>query len=80
MEYIKNLELVESIRWVGKERLGQLKRFLAGGTCQEGNVFKNEKGNVCVCVCVFKVNESRDHVDFELSMGYHIGDTQQTAV
>ena len=29
---------------------------------------------------VFKVNESRDHVDFELSMGYHIGDTQQTAV
>ena len=49
MEYIKNLELVESIRWVGKERLGQLKRFLAGGTCQEGNVFKNEKGNVCVC-------------------------------
>ena len=33
MEYIKNLELVESIRWVGKERLGQLKRFLAGGTC-----------------------------------------------
>ena len=35
---------------------------------------------MCVCVCVFKVNESRDHVDFELSMGYHIGDTQQTAV
>ena len=42
--------------------------------------FKSEKGNSCLCVCVFKVNESRDHVDFELSMGYHIGDTQQTAV
>ena len=31
MEYIKNLELVESIRWVGKEGLRQLKDFWLEG-------------------------------------------------
>lgn len=39
---------------------------------------------MCLCVCVFLCvsnrNESRDHVDFELPVGYTIGDTQQTAV
>lgn len=79
MEYIKNLELVESIRWVGKEGLGQLKDFWLEGLLRK-EMSLRVKREMCVCVCVFKVNESRDHVDLELCMGYHIGDTQQTAV
>lgn len=64
----------------GKRRVGQLKDFWLEELLRKEMSFKSGKGNSCVCVCMFKVNESRDHVDFELSMGYHIGDTQQTAV
>ena len=51
MEYIKNLELVESIRWVGKEGLGQLKDFWLEGLLRK-EMSLRVKREMCVCLCV----------------------------